>query len=85
VFEQMAETGDNPAAIVERLGLRQVTDTTAIDAAVNQVLHANPDKLAEYKSGKDKLFGFFVGQVMKAMAGKGNPALINDALKQRLS
>ncbi len=85
VFEQMVETGDAPGAIVDRLGLRQVTDTGAIDAAVDQVLAANPDKLAEFKSGKDKLFGFFVGQVMKAMAGKGNPALVNEALKQRLS
>jgi aspartyl-tRNA(Asn)/glutamyl-tRNA(Gln) amidotransferase subunit B len=51
---------------------------------VDAVLAANPDKLAEYKAGKDKLFGFFVGQVMKAMAGKGNPALVNEALKQKL-
>jgi len=62
-----------------------VIDTGAIDAAVDAVLAANPDKLAEYRGGKDKLFGFFVGQVMKAMAGKGNPALVNDALKARLS
>ena len=84
VFEQMVETGESPSAVVERLGLRQVTDTGAIDAAVAQVLAANPDKLAEYKSGKDKLFGFFVGQVMKAMQGKGNPALVNEALKRQL-
>ena len=81
----MVETGATAAAIVEERGLRQVTDTGAIDAAVDAVLAANPDKLAEYKSGKDKLFGFFVGQVMKAMAGKGNPALVNDALKAKLS
>ena len=85
VFETMVETGDSPAAIVDSRGLRQVTDTGAIDAAVDQVLAANPDKLAEYRSGKDKLFGFFVGQVMKAMAGKGNPALVNEALKTRLA
>jgi aspartyl-tRNA(Asn)/glutamyl-tRNA(Gln) amidotransferase subunit B len=85
VFEQMVETGEGPAAIVERLGLRQVTDTGAIDAAVASVLAANPDKLAEYKSGKDKLFGFFVGQVMKAMGGRGNPALVNEALRQALA
>ncbi len=84
VFESMVETGRDAAAIVEASGLRQVTDTGAIDAAVDQVLAANPDKLAEYRSGKDKLFGFFVGQVMKAMAGKGNPALVNEALKARL-
>ena len=84
VFEAMVETGDTPAAIVEARGLRQVTDTGAIDTAIDAVLAANPDKLAEFKSGKDKLFGFFVGQVMKAMAGKGNPALVNTALKAKL-
>ncbi len=85
VFEAMVETGEPPAAIVESKGLRQVTDTGAIDQAVEAVLAANPDKLAEFKAGKDKLFGFFVGQVMKAMAGKGNPALVNDALRRRLA
>ncbi|MDD2703789.1 MAG: Asp-tRNA(Asn)/Glu-tRNA(Gln) amidotransferase subunit GatB [Acidocella sp.] len=84
VFEEMVETGKAPAAIVEEKGLRQVTDTGAIDAAVTKVLEANQDKVAEYKSGKDKLFGFFVGQVMKAMAGKGNPALVNEAVKKQL-
>ncbi len=85
VFEAMVETGEPPASIVESRGLRQVTDTGAIDQAVDAVLAANPDKLAEFRAGKDKLFGFFVGQVMKAMAGKGNPALVNEALRQRLS
>jgi aspartyl-tRNA(Asn)/glutamyl-tRNA(Gln) amidotransferase subunit B len=84
VFEEMVETGRGAAAIVEEKGLRQVTDTGAIEAAVAAVLAANPDKVAEYKSGKDKLFGFFVGQVMKAMAGKGNPALVNEAVKAQL-
>ena len=85
VFEAMVETGDDPAAIVEAKGLRQVTDTGAIDAAVADVLAANADKVAEYKAGRDKLFGFFVGQVMKAMAGKGNPALVNETLKRALA
>jgi aspartyl-tRNA(Asn)/glutamyl-tRNA(Gln) amidotransferase subunit B len=85
VFEAMVDTGKDPAAIVEDKGLRQVTDTSAIDAAVDKVLAGNADKVAEYKGGKDKLFGFFVGQVMKAMAGKGNPALVNEALKNRLT
>jgi aspartyl-tRNA(Asn)/glutamyl-tRNA(Gln) amidotransferase subunit B len=84
VFDIMAEEGGDPAAIVEARGLRQVTDTSAIDAAVAAVLAANPDKVAEYKSGKDRLFGFFVGQVMRAMAGKGNPALVNKVLKAKL-
>lgn len=85
VFEAMVDTGERPGAIVEARGLRQVVDTGAIEAAVERVLAANPDKLAEYRGGKDKLFGFFVGQVMKAMAGKGNPALVNEALKAKLS
>ena len=84
VFEAMVETGKSPAAIVDERGLRQVTDTGAIDAAVDAVIAANPEKVAEYRSGKDKLFGFFVGNVMKAMAGKGNPALVNAALKAKL-
>ena len=85
VFEAMVQTGDDPAAIVEAKGLRQVTDTGAIDAAVDSVLQANPTLVAQYKAGKEKLFGVFVGQVMKAMAGKGNPALVNEALKRKLS
>jgi aspartyl-tRNA(Asn)/glutamyl-tRNA(Gln) amidotransferase subunit B len=84
VLEVMMDTGQAPDAIIEARGLRQVVDTGAIDAAVDSVLAANPDKLAEFKAGKDKLFGFFVGQVMKAMAGKGNPALVNEAVKRRL-
>jgi len=85
VFEVMVESGAAPSEIVEKRGLRQVTDTGAIDAAVDAVLAGNPDKLAEYRAGREKLFGFFVGQVMKAMAGKGNPALVNEALKARLA
>ena len=84
VFEAMVEEGKSPGAIVEERGLRQVTDTGAIDRAVDAVLGANADKVADYKAGKDKLFGFFVGQVMKAMQGKGNPALVNDALRRKL-
>jgi aspartyl-tRNA(Asn)/glutamyl-tRNA(Gln) amidotransferase subunit B len=85
VFEAMVETGKDAAVIVDEKGLRQVTDTGAIDEAVGRILSANPDKVAEYRSGKDKLFGFFVGQTMKALAGKGNPALINETLKQLLA
>ena len=85
VFEAMVGTGKDAATIVDEKGLRQVTDTGAIDEAVARILAANPDKLAEYRSGKDKLFGFFVGQTMKALAGKGNPALINETLKRLLS
>jgi aspartyl-tRNA(Asn)/glutamyl-tRNA(Gln) amidotransferase subunit B len=84
VFELMVETGKAPSLIVEEKGLRQVTDSGAIEAAIDAVLAANPDKVAEYRGGKDKLFGFFVGQVMKATAGKANPALVNDVLKGKL-
>ena len=84
VFEAMLETGERAGAIVEARGLKQVSDTGAIDAAIQAVLDANPDKLAEYRGGKDKLFGFFVGQVMRAMAGKAAPAVVNDRLKALL-
>jgi len=85
VLELVIKTGDGPDVIIQREGMSQVTDTGAIDAAVQSVLAANADKVAEYKAGREKLFGFFVGQVMKAMAGKGNPALVNEALKRALS
>jgi len=85
VFAVMAETGEAPDAIVEARGWRQVKDTGAIDAAVAAIVAANPDKVAEYRGGKEKMFGFFVGQVMKAMAGKGNPALVNEAVRRHLA
>jgi aspartyl-tRNA(Asn)/glutamyl-tRNA(Gln) amidotransferase subunit B len=85
VFEAMVETGRAPGEIVEEKGLRQVTDTGAITAAVAAVIGANAEKVAEYKAGKEKLFGFFVGQVMKAMAGKGNPAIVNEEVRKQLS
>ena len=85
VFEKMFETGKPAKQIVDEEGLTQVTDTGAIDAAIAEVIAANPDKVAEYKSGKDKLFGFFVGQVMKATGGKANPAMLNDLLKKHLA
>ncbi|GAJ28298.1 Asp-tRNA(Asn)/Glu-tRNA(Gln) amidotransferase subunit GatB [Acidomonas methanolica] len=85
VLEAMVETGESAAEIVERKGLRQVTDTGAIEGAIRDILAANADKVAEYKSGKEKLFGFFVGQTMKAMKGKGNPAMVNDLLARLLA
>jgi aspartyl-tRNA(Asn)/glutamyl-tRNA(Gln) amidotransferase subunit B len=84
VFEIMLETGQGAGVIVEERGLRQTSDTGAIDAEVDKVLAANADKVAEYKAGKQALFGFFVGQVMKAMQGKANPKLVNDALRSKL-
>jgi aspartyl-tRNA(Asn)/glutamyl-tRNA(Gln) amidotransferase subunit B len=85
VFAAMLESGKSPMAIVEEKGLRQVTDTGAIEAAVDAVLAKEAAKIAEYRSGKDKLFGFFVGQVMKATQGKANPGLVNELLKKKLA
>jgi aspartyl-tRNA(Asn)/glutamyl-tRNA(Gln) amidotransferase subunit B len=85
VFEIMLETGEGAAAIVEARGLKQTSDTGAIDAVIDQILAANADKVQQYKDGKDALFGFFVGQTMKAMAGKANPAIVNERLKAKLA
>lgn len=85
VFEDMHESREAPTVIVERKGLRQVTDEGAITAAVDDVLAKNPDKVEEYRGGKDKLIGFFVGQVMKATGGKANPKAVNEILRTRLS
>ncbi len=84
VFEFMLETGQGAAAIVEEKGLKQTSDTGAIEAEIAKIMAANEDKVAEYRGGKDKLFGFFVGQTMKAMQGKANPQVINDLLKKAL-
>jgi len=84
IFAEMAATGSDPAAIVEAKGLRQVTDEAAIAAAIDAVLAAQPEKLAEYRAGRDKLYGFFVGQVMRATQGKANPALVNRLLREKL-
>jgi aspartyl-tRNA(Asn)/glutamyl-tRNA(Gln) amidotransferase subunit B len=85
VFAEMYKSGKDPAAIVEEKGLKQVTDTGAIEKIVDEVIAENPDNVAAYRSGKDKLFGFFVGQVMKKSQGKANPNIINDLLKKKLS
>jgi len=84
VFEIMLETGDDPAKIVEERGLKQTSDTGAIEKVIAEVMAANEDKVADYRGGKDKLFGFFVGQTMKAMAGKANPQVVNELLKKAL-
>jgi aspartyl-tRNA(Asn)/glutamyl-tRNA(Gln) amidotransferase subunit B len=84
VLEIMLETGKGANAIVEERGLRQTSDTGEIDAKVDEVIAANADKVAEYKAGKQQLFGFFVGQVMKAMGGKANPKIVNERLRAKL-
>ena len=85
VFEAMWDSGASADAVIEQKGLRQITDTGAIEAAIDEVMAKNPGQLADYRSGKDKLFGFFVGQVMKATGGKANPAQLNELLKKKLA
>jgi aspartyl-tRNA(Asn)/glutamyl-tRNA(Gln) amidotransferase subunit B len=85
VFAQMVATGADAGAIVETKGLRQVTDSGVVGAAIDAVLAAQPDKLAEYRAGREKLYGFFVGQVMRATRGKANPSLVNELLRKKLS
>jgi aspartyl-tRNA(Asn)/glutamyl-tRNA(Gln) amidotransferase subunit B len=85
VLEIMLDSGEGAGQIVESRGLKQTSDTGAIDAEIDKVLAANADKVGEYKAGKQQLFGFFVGQVMKAMAGKANPQVVNERLRTKLS
>ena len=85
VFEQMWADGSDADVVIEAKGLRQITDTTEIEQAIDNVMAANSNQLNDYRSGKDKLFGFFVGQVMKATGGKANPAQLNELLKKKLS
>jgi aspartyl-tRNA(Asn)/glutamyl-tRNA(Gln) amidotransferase subunit B len=84
VFEAMWTDGADADAIIEAKGLKQITDSGAIERVIEAVMAANPKQLADYRSGKDKLFGFFVGQVMKATEGKANPAQLNELLKVKL-
>jgi aspartyl-tRNA(Asn)/glutamyl-tRNA(Gln) amidotransferase subunit B len=84
VFAEMVETGGNATTIIEEKGLKQVSDTGAIEAMIDDVLATNQDKVDEYRGGKDKLFGFFVGQVMKASKGQANPGMVNQLLKSKL-
>jgi aspartyl-tRNA(Asn)/glutamyl-tRNA(Gln) amidotransferase subunit B len=84
VLEIMLETGEGAANIVEKRGLKQTSDTGAIDTEIDKILAANADKVAEYKGGKQQLFGFFVGQTMKAMQGKANPQVVNERLRAKL-
>ena len=85
VFAEMMATSKDPAAIVADKGLKQVTDSGAIEKIIDEVIAENPDNVAAYRGGKDKLFGFFVGQVMKKSGGKANPDMVNDVLKKKLA
>ena len=84
IYEIVLKTGREPAEIAETEGLKQQSDTGAIEAVIDDILAANADKVEQYRGGKDKLFGFFVGQTMKAMQGKANPAVVNDLLRGKL-
>jgi aspartyl-tRNA(Asn)/glutamyl-tRNA(Gln) amidotransferase subunit B len=84
VFEIMKETGEDPKKIIENKGLQQKSDPKELEVIVDKIISENKDKVAQYKSGKDKLFSFFVGQAMKASGGKANPKLVNDILKKKL-
>jgi aspartyl-tRNA(Asn)/glutamyl-tRNA(Gln) amidotransferase subunit B len=84
VFEAMWAEGQGADDIIEKRGLKQITDSGAIEEVIDAVIAANPKQLADYRAGKDKLFGFFVGQVMKATEGKANPAQLNELLRTKL-
>ena len=84
VFEIMKETGEEPNKIIESKGLQQKSDPKELEGIIDNVISENKDKVEQYKSGKDKLFGFFVGQVMKVSGGKANPQLVNNILKKKL-
>jgi len=84
IFEEMWNSKKSPDEIIEEKGLKQVTDSSEIKKVINQVLDQNQSQLEQYKSGKEKLFGFFVGQVMKASRGKANPEQVNKLLEERL-
>ena len=85
VFEIMVESGDNPKKIIESKGMKQQSDPKELEKMINEILSKNKDKVDQYKAGKEKLFGFFVGQVMKATQGKANPGMVNQLLKDKLS
>ena len=85
VFEAMWADGSDADTVIEARGLKQITDTGAIGQVIDQIMAANPKQLGDYRAGKDKLFGFFVGQAMKATGGKANPALLNELLKKKLA
>jgi len=84
IFDDMMESDDDADTIIEAKGLKQVSDTGAIDTIILEVMEANPDQVAGYRGGKDKLMGFFVGQVMKASRGKANPGMVNQRLAELL-
>jgi aspartyl-tRNA(Asn)/glutamyl-tRNA(Gln) amidotransferase subunit B len=85
VFDAMYATGQDPAAIVEAQGLRQVSDTGALEGIIDQIITENPEQVEQFRAGKERVLGFFVGRVMKATGGQANPAVVNDLLKAKLA
>jgi aspartyl-tRNA(Asn)/glutamyl-tRNA(Gln) amidotransferase subunit B len=84
VFEEMLASGEEPGAVVQRKGLVQISDTGAIERTIDEVLAANPGEVEKFRGGKQQVFGFFVGEVMKRMKGKANPKVVNEVLRGRL-
>ena len=84
VFAEMFETGKSAYVIIEEKGMKQITDTGALESVIDEVLAANPKVVEDYKSGKEKAFGFLVGQVMARTKGQANPRVVNEILKRRL-
>ena len=84
VFLLMYETGQDPEAIIERKGLKQVSDQGVLEKAVDDAIKANPKEVEKYKAGKVQLMGFFVGQVMKATKGQANPKMVNELIRKKL-
>src|SRR3970040_2243818 len=85
VFEAMWNGEGDADAVIEKKGLKQITDTGAIEKAIDEIIARNPKQLEQYRAGKEALFGFFVGQVMKATQGKANPQQVNELLRKKLS
>jgi len=85
IFAKMFATGDTPAAIIEREGLKQISDTGALEKMADDAIAANPKQVEQYRSGKTAVLGFFVGQVMKASRGQANPAAVNEMLRKKLA
>jgi Asp-tRNA(Asn)/Glu-tRNA(Gln) amidotransferase B subunit len=85
VFEEMCRTAEEPATVIKRMGLVQVSDEASLSAVIDRILALNPKQLAEYRSGKTKVMGFFVGQIMKETKGQANPQVVNELLQKKLS
>ena len=85
VLDNMAETGKAPAQVIEEQGLVQISDTGELEGVVDGILAEHPDDVAEYRAGKTKLLGFFMGQVMRATQGKANPKMVNELLRKKLA